>query len=418
MATHAVMSVTSVAAMRALLPEWLRLFYASGTPNPFAHPLWLMTWARHFISPDQLYLATVRTQAGALVGVAPLYQRTQRPAPGLAVRRLQMLGAGRHELLTEVPQVLFAPGSARAGLRDLLRFLSARDEAWDCVELTLAPDQGWFEHQWLPQVGPGAGCALFHQATRPCVVAPLPATVEEWQAGLKRNVKESIRRGANRLARAGHSWEVVTPCDAEALKPALDDLVALHRARAALQDTASHPDYLSDPADRAFLYDVAHEMFHAGHLTPYRLLVDGQAVAARLLLHANGGTFFSVSGVDPAWQPYNVATTLHVECLRRAIARGDHLANLSVGPDVAKLRWSEQLQLYQDIVLVGPRRRSRLVLGLLWQGRSAARLWRQPRRRNAPRGSEAIPQETTVAHPAVRAAVSSRGNEEAHIGAR
>lgn len=206
MPAHAIATITSLAAMRALLPEWLRLFYACRAPNPFAHPLWLLAWARHFTAPSQLFLVALRAPSGALVGVAPFYQRAQRLAPGLTVRRLQLLGAGRHVHLTELPQVLLAPGHARTGLRDLLRYLAAHDRAWDCVELTLAPDQGWFEREWLPRAGPGAGSALLHKATRPCVVVPLPASVEEWQAGLKRNVKESIRRGANRLARGGTAW--------------------------------------------------------------------------------------------------------------------------------------------------------------------------------------------------------------------
>src|SRR5579859_1882321 len=114
MPSYDILPITSVVAMRALLPEWVRLYYASGTPNPFAHPLWLIAWARHFIRPTQLYLVTVRTHAGALVGVAPFYQRRQRLGPGLVVQRLQLLGAGQHAQLTELPQVLLAPGTARA----------------------------------------------------------------------------------------------------------------------------------------------------------------------------------------------------------------------------------------------------------------------------------------------------------------
>jgi hypothetical protein len=49
------------------------------------------------------------------------------------------------------------------------------------------------------------------------------------------------------------------------------------------------------------------------------------------------------------------------EALHQAIARGDRLANLSSGPDVAKLRWSEALLLRQHFTIVGPRLRSRLV---------------------------------------------------------
>jgi CelD/BcsL family acetyltransferase involved in cellulose biosynthesis len=376
MPTHVITTLTSLVTLRALLPEWIRLFYTSGTTNPFSHPLWVLAWAQHFLAPHELHAVILRTPGGALVGVAPFYKRQQRVAPGVTLRRLQLLGAGQHVQLTELPQPLFAPGHARTGLRDLMHYVSADDDAWDWAELTLAPDQGWFEPEWVPQAGPGAGSALFHRATRVCVVLPLPTTVEEWHAGLKRNVKESMRSGVNRLARTGHRWTLVTPGDAATLGPAIDDLVALHRARATMQGTVQHPDYLQDPTDRAFLHTVASDLFHAGHLSICFLEVGGSRVAGRLLLHANGATFFSVSGVDPAWRAYSVGTILQAECLRQAIARGDLLANLSIGPDVAKLRWSEHLHFYHDVTLVRPHRRSRRLLAVLWHGRSAIRLWR------------------------------------------
>ena len=141
-----------------------------------------------------------------------------------------------------------------------------------------------------------------------------------------------------------------------------------------------HSDHLADAADRAFLHDVAHHMFSAGHLTPCLLEVDGAAAAARLVLHANRTTFFSCSGFDTNWWRHNVDTTLMAECLRRAIEQRDRMANLSPGPDVAKLRWSELLDLHQEFLMVGPRRRSRGVFSLYWQLRAAELIRRESRR--------------------------------------
>lgn len=380
MPAHTPALVSGAAALEALRPEWTELFYASATPNPFAHPAWLLTWARHFIGPAQVYVVTVRDEEGALIGVAPFYRQRYSPRRAPAITALQLLGTGQHVHLTELPQILTKPGEERAVLRAMMHYLGERAAEWDWVEVALTPEQGWFEPQWLPREGPGEGSFVLHKATRPCVVLPLPPSWEELRAGMKRNIKESLRRGSNSLTREGHAWEVVAPDGPAGLAQAVDEIVGLHGARSEVQGKVRHPDYFADPADRAFLRDVAGRMFQAGHLTPCLLQVDGRTAAGRVLLHANGVTFFSFSGFDPAWWPYNVATTLVAECLRRAIARGDTLANLSPGPDVAKLRWSESLRLYQEFIMVGPRRRSRLAFSVFWQLRAADLLRRESRR--------------------------------------
>jgi len=46
----------------------------------------------------------------------------------------------------------------------------------------------------------------------------------------------------------------------------------------------------------------------------------------------------------------------------RAVARGDTEVNLSMGPDVAKLRWSETVVPHMEFVVCAPRARSRALL--------------------------------------------------------
>jgi hypothetical protein len=99
--------------------------------------------------------------------------------------------------------------------------------------------------------------------------------------------------------------------------------------------------------------------------------------AAQLVITANGTTFCSFSGFDPKWWSHNVSTTLMAHCLQDAIERGDSVVNFSPGPNVAKLRWSERLDLFQEFVVVSNRRRSRLVFSLFWQLRAAAVLRRE-----------------------------------------
>lgn len=380
MSSHEVSVVSSPAAAAALLPEWEALFAASGSGNPFARPRWLLTWARRFVGPGELVLLTARTGA-ELVGVAPFYRRMLRlgPGPGAppAVTCLQLLGGGRRPHLTELPGVLTRPDCGRSVLREIFRHLE-REQPWDWLEVTLAPEQGWFEPHWLPAPGGGREPSVaLHKATRACVVLPLAGSWDETARGLKHNVRESIRRGANRLRRDGREWRLVRGGQERPLAAALDTLVALNRARAALDGRPHHAALVDDGADRRFLGDVAEQLAPGGHVVPCLLEVDGRPAAARLVLRANGVLYFFVSGVDPAFWDQGVATTLMVECLARAIADGDRLANLSTGVDVSKLRWSERLELWQDFVVVRGRLRSRLAFNAWWQLRAASLVRRE-----------------------------------------
>lgn len=303
MSKYAVSVISTAQGLDRLLPEWVDLFYTSATANPFAHPRWLTTWARHFITPRQLYVIAVRTLDSRLIGVAPFYRRRVSPVPGAAVVHLQLLGAGQHVHLTELPQALIYPGLEREVLRNILHYLGQHAAEWDWIEVTLPPEQGWFEPQWLPLEGPGSGSFVIHKATRPCVVLPLPATWDDLRAGMKRNVRESMRHGANSLTREGHTWHVEVADDRQALSAGLDAIVALHRARSDMHGKVRHPDYFADPADRAFLHDVAAHMFDAGHLAPYLLNVDGTTVAGRLVFYANRSVFSRSPGSIPPGGP-------------------------------------------------------------------------------------------------------------------
>jgi CelD/BcsL family acetyltransferase involved in cellulose biosynthesis len=391
--------LTTLEDVERLRPEWSELYSSSGVSNPFAHPDWLIAWSRHFVAPSGLYILAVRS-GGRLVGVAPLCRRSVSVL-GSRVTAIRTLGGGRSSPLVEMPQVLAAPDHSRRVLRAVVGHLCERSHEWDWTELDLGPTQGWFEREWIPRRGPGSGCVVMHKATRAFVLLRLPPTWEELRAGLKRNVKESIRRGTNRLGRGeAHEWRVVEPDGSpQSLERSLAALVQLHRARARLHGTERHADYFADPQQEAFLYDVGRRLHPAGVFTPLVLEVDGAEVAARLVLETHDGAFLSVSGSDPAWWHYNVGTTLLALALRRAIERGQRVANLSQGPDVSKLRWSEELEYSQSFLIVGDRLRSRLAFAAFWHLR-AEYMRRDDRQRQVGgrgNGVPALPQRVPLA---------------------
>jgi CelD/BcsL family acetyltransferase involved in cellulose biosynthesis len=355
-----------------LRDEWTELYLASQTPNPFAHPAWVSAWLEHYVSEEQLYVITIR-RGDRLVCVAPFHRR-RLASRGVALR---LAGAGTPELLTEIPEILTAE-PPRKLLRELCRFL-LEDCAgeWDWAELRLVPAQGWFESDWLTRRFEEQGAKFLHAGSTAFVIIDLPSDRDVLRSSLKRNVKEAIRRSANRLARA--DWELVAPATRAEFEEAVEALARLHALRSDVPGKEQHADYFQDPHDRAFLRKGALVMFDAGAACVPRIRVDGTDAAARLILRGNKSIFFSVAGLDPEYWDYGPGTMLVAETLGDAIARGDTSANLSMNPDEGKLRWSERIEVHNTFMLVAPRRRSRvasaahLVLRTLRQGYALSR---------------------------------------------
>jgi CelD/BcsL family acetyltransferase involved in cellulose biosynthesis len=350
----------SLAEVRLLRPQWDQLYQSSNSRNPYAAPSWVETWLRHFTGEREIEVLSV-SRDDRLIGVAPCYVRRI----GRAVRAVQFAGAGRHDALTELPGVLSEPEESRSVLRAVVRHWCDRYAEWDWLELPIGGQQGWFEPEWL--TGEPAGRPVIrHKTTRPSVILPLPdspdgsADPDALRGLLKRNVRESVRRGRNRLGRTGEAWTITAHSSPEQIGLAWPILARLHAARAGIAGPRRHPDALGVPGRPEFLAEVLPLLAEHGGAEILTLDVAGESVAAQAVLLAPRASYLAFSGVDPRWWDVSPVTLLHLAAGERAVERGHDELNLSVGPDVAKLRWSELVVQNPDFVLCGPRRRSRI----------------------------------------------------------
>ncbi|NAZ75833.1 GNAT family N-acetyltransferase [Kineococcus sp. T13] len=327
--------------------EWTGLHHRqTGVSNPFCSPEWVLEWYRaHVPDPAQRHLLLVRDDAGALVGVAPLYEQVVGPRRLPVGRRLVLVGYGLATPL-ELPQVLTTDRHARAVHQAVVRW--SRDAGADWAELSLARDQVWFEPAWVEDTTAHSPHHS-HRAARACVVLPLEGDWEQVRSGLKRNLKESLRRGRNRLTRSGRDWHVRTLEGAEVDEEAVRRFFALHSARAGFDGTSStHPDAYADAARRELLVRLLPRLAGSKEASLVELVVDGEVVAVQLALHAHGTSYVHSSGLDPAYWEFSAVTLLQAEVVRSAIARGDTVVNFSPGPNVAKMRWSERMHVQDD----------------------------------------------------------------------
>lgn len=355
-------------ALDALEPEWLELFDRSGTRNPFAHPSWVRTWLCHFAPGAHQRVVVATRRDGELVAVAPFARRAFGRGPVQATR-LMLAGkaASRFDRLTEMTEILVVPAERRRILRALIQHLVREQPGtWDWLNITVPPEHGWIDPEWVPDTWRRRGARPLHKHALAFVVLPLPACWED--LSLKRNMKEAIRRSRNRLAANGGEPEIVFANGGEA-REAVAQIQDLHRRRAALDGHRPHSDYFASEESARFAADAALALASAGNAIVALLRLGDEPIAGRLVLRANDSLFLSFSGADPEHWRLGAATSLMVACIRHGIADGRRLLNLSSAPDSAKLRWSEQLEIHHEFVLVAPTRRARRAFALYWLAR-------------------------------------------------
>jgi CelD/BcsL family acetyltransferase involved in cellulose biosynthesis len=353
-ASLSVTHIRTLAEAAAFAEDWQALYSAGAQGNPFAAPDWVLTWARHFVPERDLDIFAI-WRGTVLVGVAPWYVKRGPLLPP----RLQLLGSGRHDALTELPQVLTAPGEARSVLRAVIGEWSERPGEWGWMELPMMAGQGWFEPEWLEGTVAERGLVL-HKTTRAAVILDLPSDADALHASLKRNLLESTHRARNRLDKSGEPWAITAHEDPDDVAAALSVLARLHAARAGLGGRRNHPDQLAVTARRDFFSEALPAMAARRQAQILTLDIAGRPVAAQLVLLAPGGAYLGLSGVDPDWWHVSPVTLLQLYAARSAVERGIRTFNLSVGPSVSKLRWSEQIAQHPEFVVCGPRRSSRL----------------------------------------------------------
>ena len=99
-----------------------------------------------------------------------------------------------------------------------------------------------------------------------------------------------------------------------------------------------HANMLKRESSSSLLLSALTASADRGGACIYRLLVDGHAAAALLVLRTDECSYFLLSGMsEPSWK-YSPITLLQGCAIDDAIKLDHRLVNLSTGPDTAKMR--------------------------------------------------------------------------------
>lgn len=348
-------------ALKRLVPEWQRLDDNLRPRLPFRSPSWNLKWWTHFrrsgfLLSDTLNTYVVRDTAGTLVAVAPM-MITTRPACGpFKMRELQFFGADTN--LTELRGIICEARYILPVVSAIRRVMAVQSAKWDWVQwrgLPILPDAIPWDAA-IPRLEPVRRVAD-HYLT-------LPESWDAFKAGLPRNVKESLRKCYNSLARAGHRFEFRVQ-RGMAASQAVDRFLHLHAQRAASTASRVHLDSFAAPRASAFLQDYAQGLAVVDNLRVFELVIAGQVVATRLGFSLGDELYLYFSGYDPSWGRFSVMTTVVAELLKWAIIQGIRTVNLSTGTDVSKTRWRPQRIDFVEGLEVSASRRGKLAYAVM-----------------------------------------------------
>jgi CelD/BcsL family acetyltransferase involved in cellulose biosynthesis len=313
-------------ALEQLRPEWERLWAQSPQATPFQSPRWLLPWWKH-IGQGTLATIALRSQAGELVALAPLYVYVD---PEAGERRLFPVGIATTDYL----DLLVKPGWVEPALRELASQLVQHGGDWDLLEapqlranaplLGLAAPQGWqgavlqgLPHPVLMLNGAQAGAS-----------SAIPAAMAR-----------NLRYCRGRAARAGTL--VYETADARAVPAVLDALLRLHARR---WSERGQSGVLDDPCVKAAHRAAAPLLQAAGLLRLHALRLDGEIIAVLYCLFDAAPAherrcYYYLGGFEPGWRALSPGTLLVAHAVEQAAAEGATAFDFLRGAEAYKYRW-------------------------------------------------------------------------------
>jgi len=342
-------TATTLSSLAELKPDYDRLLLVTGNVLPFSLHEWHLSWCTHFLNldpniHDRQVILVVRNTPGLCVAIIPLIFSRRRFGP-VGIVSVDLLGGDPSTTESRTP--LVEPGFEQPVASAVNRWLTQEKE-WDWI--SWGGISGAFGDA-LIAVG---RTSMFPEPSG--YVLDLPPSWEQFRAGLKRNIRESLRHCFNSLKRDGHHFEFEVVAEAAGVGPGITRFLELHAMRASLVDTVEHPNHFASDVSQRFLHDICERLAYSGITRIFQLRIGGEVVACRIGFVVGDSLYLYYSGFDPRWGNYSVMTTTVAETLKYAIGTGLKTVNLSRGSDQSKTRWGPRVVEYRG----GLDRRERL----------------------------------------------------------
>jgi CelD/BcsL family acetyltransferase involved in cellulose biosynthesis len=266
---------------------------------------------------------------------------------------LRWLGSG--EVCTDHLSLICRPEDRERVATEVAEALTSQCDEWDRFDLN-AVDVDDYAMMALVAHLEDRECIVSRQPADSCWVLDLPASWDDYLAGISKSHRKQLRQSERRMIESGRiEWHTVT--NANEFETAWPVLVDLHQRR---RQSLCEVGCFASRAFHDFHHDVARRMLERGQLRMSWLALDGAPAAAEYHFADAQTTYAYQGGVDPerlSAEPGRLSTIL---CLRRAIEERHNRFDFLRGDEPYKAHWRAEPRATHDYRVVPNRRLARL----------------------------------------------------------
>ncbi|MEI6352088.1 MAG: GNAT family N-acetyltransferase [Verrucomicrobiota bacterium] len=312
--------LTSGGALRALVPEWERLWENTPAATPFQMPGWLLSWWKHFGAGKKLWVLILR-EAGELVGVAPLCIHVEN-----GVRKVLLIGVAVSDYL----DALFAPEVAETGATLVFEHLARHAARWDVCDLQPLLEESALLSAELP-----AGLRSSLGKTDTCTRLELSGDPARFRTRFSAHFRKRLsaaRRNAEALGAV--RFELAS---AQTFPMQFDILLRLHRSR---WKTRNEPGLITNASAEGFHRDAAHSLLKRGALRLWTLQIGARPAAALHAFVHRRRLYAYLSGLEPEFEKASPGVLLIMHAIEQAMLEGVIECDFLRGREAYKYRWA------------------------------------------------------------------------------
>ena len=334
-------------AFQRLGADWNHLLAKSCSDTLFLTWEWQESWWRHFGSQlgGRLRVMTARDATGRLLGIAPLFERTEH-VRGIPIRALRLIGDGSGD--GDDLDLIVRKGHLSRVTCAFLRELDRRSD-WDVLRLRPVPETsptlrairraaavvGWLER--CDKLG--------------CTESPLPGSWEEFLGRLPARFRSRVRSILRRNQEDTRAERITNPAE---LAAGLEGLFDLHGQRWRASGQAGS---FACPQRRAFFRDFAGRALNRGWLRFYALRGKDRTLALQIG-YVYQGVFLQIQeAFDPDRALASPGVALRARVIQDCIEEGIHNYDNLLGTPHHKMRWGGRARWVCDVAIA--RRRPR-----------------------------------------------------------
>ena len=343
------LSVTVVSrqdGFTALQDAWEKLERADPDCSPFNTWAWLHAWWQHYGGDNCLRILTLYKN-DRLIGIAPLYIRTEIQLRLMPVQVLRFIGSGG-DTSPDYLNVVTLPEWREQVVDCVVEYLLGMPD-WQKLMLTDIATPSLLQQRLHTCFGkqsgfikPGRQNTIFH--------GEVPVSWQDYRMSLTRKQRKKINHRHNRLERAG-TVEISICETAEAVEQATQALVDLHRQRWL---SKGEPGSFASAEYTAFHRCVIHDFSVRKQLWMVTLRLNNDIIGVQYIFYWKNSLLFFQSGFLPAYESLSPGHVMSTYVIEQAIERGIARIDMLKGNYRYKTLYARQERHTEEFIYIRP----------------------------------------------------------------